>query len=172
MVEQRTALANQVRSLLTEYGFAIPVGILLLQQRLPELIEDASNNLTFTLRRLLSSLEEDTATVTAGTACLYNGCPRSLLSGLRSHPCLDTFYSSISKTGELNNPFCRSLFNIIKVQTAGCRNLSVVPESLKLDGLDGSPESISCRRSVLFADHVFSATVKTSSENQSHCAAP
>jgi transposase len=59
MVEQRTALANQLRSLLAEYGFIIPVGILRLQQQLPDLIEDALNNLTFTLRRLLSSLRED-----------------------------------------------------------------------------------------------------------------
>jgi transposase len=59
MVEQRTALANQLRSLLAEYGFTIPVGILRLQQQLPELIEDASNSLTFPLRRLLSSLRED-----------------------------------------------------------------------------------------------------------------
>lgn len=32
MVEQRTALAHQLRSLLVEYGFTIPVGILRLQQ--------------------------------------------------------------------------------------------------------------------------------------------
>lgn len=56
---QRTALANQLRSLLAEYGFTIPVGIIRLQQQLPELIEDASNSLTFTLRRLLSSLLAD-----------------------------------------------------------------------------------------------------------------
>ncbi|WP_246103746.1 IS110 family transposase [Yersinia kristensenii] len=59
MVEQRTALANQLRSLLAEYGLIIPVGIQRLQQQLPDLIEDASNDLTFTLRRLLSSLRED-----------------------------------------------------------------------------------------------------------------
>lgn len=59
MVEQRTALTNQLRSLFAEYGLIIPVGIQCLQQRLPELIENASNALTFTLRRLLSSLRED-----------------------------------------------------------------------------------------------------------------
>lgn len=59
MVEQRTVLANQHRSLLAEYGFTIPVGIIRLQQQPPELIEDASNSLTFTLRRLLSSLLAD-----------------------------------------------------------------------------------------------------------------
>jgi transposase len=59
MVEQRTALANQLRSLLAENGLILPVGIRRLQQQLPELIEDASNDLTFSLRRLLSSLWED-----------------------------------------------------------------------------------------------------------------
>ncbi|WP_238486006.1 transposase [Rahnella perminowiae] len=59
MVEQRTALANQLRSLLAENGLILPVGIQRLQQQLPELIEDASNDLTFTLRRLPSSLQED-----------------------------------------------------------------------------------------------------------------
>ncbi|WP_049596279.1 IS110 family transposase, partial [Yersinia aldovae] len=59
MVEQRTALANQLRSLLAENGLILPVGIQRLQQQLPELIEDASNDLTFTLRRLLSLLRED-----------------------------------------------------------------------------------------------------------------
>ncbi|WP_134707090.1 IS110 family transposase [Rahnella sp. CJA17(1/100)] len=59
MVEQRTALANQLRSLLAEYGLIIPVGIQCLQQNLPELMEDASNELTFTVRRLLSTLRED-----------------------------------------------------------------------------------------------------------------
>ena len=59
MVEQRTALANQLRSLFAENGLILPVGIQHLQQQLPELIEDASNDLTFTLRRLLSSLRED-----------------------------------------------------------------------------------------------------------------
>lgn len=59
MVEQRTALGNHLRSSFAEYGFTIPVGILRLQQQLSALIEYASNNLTFTLRRLLSSLQED-----------------------------------------------------------------------------------------------------------------
>ncbi|MCB6145430.1 hypothetical protein LHK12_10985 [Providencia rettgeri] len=41
MVEQRTALANQARSLAAEQGVEIPVGIHILQQRLPDIIEDA-----------------------------------------------------------------------------------------------------------------------------------
>lgn len=68
--EQRTALANQIRSLLTEYGLIIPIGIQCLQQQLPELIEDASNDLTFTLRRLLSSLRDDMQALNERVTCL------------------------------------------------------------------------------------------------------
>lgn len=70
MVEQRTVRANQLRSLLAEYGLIIPVGIQRLQQQLPEFIEDASNDLTFTLRRLLSSLRENMQALNERVACL------------------------------------------------------------------------------------------------------
>lgn len=40
LVGKRTPLANQLRSLLAEYGFIIPVGLLRLLQHLPELLED------------------------------------------------------------------------------------------------------------------------------------
>ncbi|SUI81355.1 Uncharacterised protein [Serratia quinivorans] len=70
MVEQRTALANQIRSLLAEYRLIKPVGLHCLQQRLPELIEDATNGLTFALRRLLSSLREDMQALNERVTCL------------------------------------------------------------------------------------------------------
>lgn len=70
MVEKRTALANQLRSPLAEYGLIIPVGIQRLQQQLPEFIEDVSNDLTFTLRRLLSSLRKDMQALNERVACL------------------------------------------------------------------------------------------------------
>ncbi|WP_235950173.1 hypothetical protein [Candidatus Regiella insecticola] len=59
MVEQRTALSNQIRALAAEQGISIPVGINILQQQLPELLEDVENRLSFVLRRLLSSLLEN-----------------------------------------------------------------------------------------------------------------
>lgn len=80
MVEQRTAMANQLRSLLAEYGFTIPVGILRLQQQLPELIEDASNSLTFTLRRLLSSLREDMQALNERITSLDNEIAAAFIS--------------------------------------------------------------------------------------------
>lgn len=59
MVEQRTALANQARSLAAEQGVEIPVGIHILQQRLPDIIEDAEQLISPVLRQLLFSLLEN-----------------------------------------------------------------------------------------------------------------
>jgi len=44
---------------LAEFGLIIPIGIQHLQQKLPELIADATNGLTFTIRRLLYVFLED-----------------------------------------------------------------------------------------------------------------
>ncbi|MGE4663174.1 transposase [Yersinia enterocolitica] len=55
---------------LAEYGLIIPVGIQCLDQQLPEFIEDASNDLTFTLRRLLNSLREDMQVLNERVTCL------------------------------------------------------------------------------------------------------
>lgn len=59
MVEQRTALANQARSLAAEQGIEIPVGINILQRRLPDIIEDAGLLMSPVLRQLLFSLLEN-----------------------------------------------------------------------------------------------------------------
>lgn len=55
MVEQRTALANQAQ----EQGVEIPVGIHILQQRLPDIIEDVEQLFFLVLRQLLFSLLEN-----------------------------------------------------------------------------------------------------------------
>jgi transposase len=44
-VKARTAQANQIRGLLSEFGLIIPQGIGHIAKRVPELIEDASNEL-------------------------------------------------------------------------------------------------------------------------------
>ncbi|MEA9392785.1 IS110 family transposase [Acerihabitans sp. TG2] len=59
MVEQRTAIVNQTRALIAEQGVTIPVGINVLQQQLPDIIEDADNIISLTLRRFLFSLLEN-----------------------------------------------------------------------------------------------------------------
>jgi transposase len=61
-VRERTAQANQIRGLLSEFGLVIPQGIAHIAQRVPELIEDASNELPgqfrLLIQRLLDHLKE------------------------------------------------------------------------------------------------------------------
>jgi len=49
----RTALCNQLRGLLAEYGLVFPKGVNTLRRCLPELLEDAGNGLSDLFRRLL-----------------------------------------------------------------------------------------------------------------------
>ncbi|NIP71520.1 MAG: IS110 family transposase [Gammaproteobacteria bacterium] len=53
-LQERTALCNQVRGLLGEYGLVLPKGVNVLRRRLPELLEDAENGLSDVFRRLLA----------------------------------------------------------------------------------------------------------------------
>ena len=55
-VKARTAQGNQIRGLLAEYGLIIPKGIAHIAQRVPELIEDASNELPGVFRLLIQRL--------------------------------------------------------------------------------------------------------------------
>ena len=53
-LKERTALCNQMRGLIGEYGLVMPRGIRTLQRRIPELLEDAENGLTDFFRQLLA----------------------------------------------------------------------------------------------------------------------
>jgi transposase len=57
-VKARTAQANQIRGLLGEFGLIIPQGIINVTKRVPELLEDASNELPVALRQLIDHLTE------------------------------------------------------------------------------------------------------------------
>lgn len=57
-VKARTAQANQIRGLLTEYGLIVPKGIAYITQRVPALIEEASNELPGIFRTLIGRLLE------------------------------------------------------------------------------------------------------------------
>lgn len=57
-VAARTAQANQIRGLLGEFGLVIPQGIAHIAKRVPELIEDASNELPGSFRLLIERLME------------------------------------------------------------------------------------------------------------------
>ena len=55
-VSARTAQANQIRGLLSEYGIVIPQGIAHIAGCVPEIIEDASNELPGLFRQLVQRL--------------------------------------------------------------------------------------------------------------------
>jgi transposase len=55
-VAQRTALVNQIRGLLGEFGLVVPQGITRLRQQLPRILEDAENRLPHLARQLLGEL--------------------------------------------------------------------------------------------------------------------
>jgi transposase len=55
-VKARTAQANQIRGLLGEFGLIIPQGISHIAERVPALLEDASNELPAALRQLIEHL--------------------------------------------------------------------------------------------------------------------
>jgi len=54
-VGERTALCNQLRGLLAEYGIVLLQGVGAVRKRLPELLEDAENGLSDFFRPLLAN---------------------------------------------------------------------------------------------------------------------
>jgi transposase len=59
VVRNRTALSNEIRGLLTEYGIVFPQGIHKLREHLPACIEDDANELTVFSRRTFQDLYEE-----------------------------------------------------------------------------------------------------------------
>jgi transposase len=57
-VVERTAQANQIRGLLTEFGLVIPMGIRSLERKLPDILENAENGLSGISRALFARLFE------------------------------------------------------------------------------------------------------------------
>jgi transposase len=61
--KERTALVNQIRGLLAEYGLVINKGVAAVRKRLPEILEDAENGLTARSRELFAELFEELLTL-------------------------------------------------------------------------------------------------------------
>ncbi len=59
LIAQRTALNNQIRGILGEYGVCIVQGISRLKNDLPMILEDAENELTDETRDLMNDLREE-----------------------------------------------------------------------------------------------------------------
>lgn len=59
LITNRTAVTNQIRGLLAEYGIVVAQGIWKIRSILPEIIEDAENELTYLMRELLNEQYQD-----------------------------------------------------------------------------------------------------------------
>jgi len=59
LVGQRTGLRNQIRGLLCEYGIVLRQTVSRLRRALPEVLEDAENELTVRGRELIASLADE-----------------------------------------------------------------------------------------------------------------
>jgi transposase len=60
LIQQRTALTNQIRSLLAEYGITAPRQVGQLRRRLPAILDDPTNELTGLGRELFGDLYRET----------------------------------------------------------------------------------------------------------------
>ena len=56
LIKQRTALVNQIRGLLGEYGLIVAQGVASVRRKLPEYLEDAGNELTPISREVFAVL--------------------------------------------------------------------------------------------------------------------
>lgn len=61
--KERTALVNQTRGLLAEYGVVINKGVAAVRKSLPDILEDAENGLTALTRELFAELYEELRTI-------------------------------------------------------------------------------------------------------------
>jgi transposase len=59
LVKARTALSNEIRGLLAEFGIVIAPTIAALRRAIPEILEEAENGLLLPFRRLLAQLGEE-----------------------------------------------------------------------------------------------------------------
>lgn len=79
-IRQRTALCNQMRSILAEQGLVVPPGVARLKQHLANALETPDNGLTPLLRELLADAREQLRVLEAGIDLLE----RKLLEASRS----------------------------------------------------------------------------------------
>ena len=64
LVSQRTALTNQIRGLLAEYGIVVNKGIASLRRRLPEILEEEQNELTEFGKEIFQELYDELCSLT------------------------------------------------------------------------------------------------------------
>lgn len=73
LIKNRTALRNQIRGLLAEYGLVMPKGINHLKAHLPDFLEDATNELSTATRRYFLGLSTMTGIGSIVAIAFYVG---------------------------------------------------------------------------------------------------
>lgn len=73
LVGERTALVNQIRGLLAEFGIVVRQGVVALRQALPDVLEDGENALPGMAREVVAELDERLRDLEART-CKYDRC--------------------------------------------------------------------------------------------------
>ena len=73
LIGQRTAVANQLRSIAREYGVNFPVGYRALRREVPCALEACDNELSATARVLLSALQEELGASRTNQVSLKSG---------------------------------------------------------------------------------------------------
>ncbi len=58
IIRQRTALCNQIRSLLAEYGFCFPQGVSSIRNNIPMLLDEDNDSLSDVFKKILRQLNE------------------------------------------------------------------------------------------------------------------
>jgi transposase len=76
--KERTALVNQIRGLLAEYGLVINKGVAAVRKDLPLILEDAENDLTVLSRALFSELLEELRCIDQR----FKQCEESIIAAL------------------------------------------------------------------------------------------
>jgi transposase len=64
LVAERTAMVNQTRGLLGEFGLIAPKGVHALRSHLPDILEDAENELTPEMRELITIMSDRISSIT------------------------------------------------------------------------------------------------------------
>lgn len=82
LIEDRTALANQIRGFLGEFGVVVPQGITAVRRQLPLILENTDNELSTMSRETISFLYERLRVLDEHVAC-YD---KRIAAFSRSHP--------------------------------------------------------------------------------------
>ena len=82
LISERTALANQIRGFLGEFGVVIPQGITSVRKQLPSILEDSDNELSSMTRESISSQYEHLCTLDERVSY----CDKRISALSQSHP--------------------------------------------------------------------------------------